>query len=44
MREIGFKLTYRLSSIAQKLGNKTARMWAGDLDFARYLTVMKLNN
>ena len=43
MRNIGLSLTSKLSLIAQKWGNKTAKTWTGDLQFARYLTVMKLN-
>jgi hypothetical protein len=43
VREIGFSLSCRLSLLAQKWGNKSARAWAGDEDFARYLAVMKLN-
>ena len=43
VREIGFSLTFKLSSLAQKWGNKTAGSWAGDEDFAKYLAVMKLN-
>jgi hypothetical protein len=43
VREIGFSLSCRLSLLAQKWGNKGARAWAGDEDFARYLAVMKLN-
>ena len=43
VREIGFSLTLKLSSLAQKWGNKAAGSWAGDEDFAKYLAVMKLN-
>ena len=43
MRDTGLSLTSKLSLIAQKWGNKTAETWNGDLQFARYLTVMKLN-
>jgi hypothetical protein len=43
VREIGFSLTCKLSLLAQKWGNKAAKTWAGDEDFARYLAVMKLN-
>ncbi|MFB3889927.1 MAG: hypothetical protein ACE14S_10585 [Candidatus Bathyarchaeia archaeon] len=42
-REIGLPLTRRLSSYAQKWGYKTAKAWAGNADFARYLAVMNLN-
>ena len=43
VREIGFPLTYKLSLLAQKWGNKAAGTWAGEDAFARYLAVMKLN-
>ena len=43
IREIGLSLACRLSLIAQQWGNKTAGAWIGDMNFARYLAVMKLN-
>jgi hypothetical protein len=43
VREIGFSLSRRVSLLAQGWGNKAARAWAGDEDFARYLAVMRLN-
>jgi hypothetical protein len=43
IRDIGFSLAFRLSLIAQNWGNKSARAWAGDANFARYLAVMKLH-
>jgi hypothetical protein len=43
VREIGFSLSRRVSLFAQGWGNKAARSWAGDEDFARYLAVMRLN-
>jgi hypothetical protein len=43
VREIGFSLTCKVSLLAQKWGYKAARSWAGDVDFARYLAVMRLN-
>ena len=43
IRDIGLSLTSKLSHIAQKWGNKAAKTWAGDLNFARYLAVMNLN-
>jgi hypothetical protein len=42
-REFGFSLACMLSMLAQKWGNASARGWIGDLGFARYLAVMKLN-
>jgi hypothetical protein len=43
IRDIGLSLTSKLSLIAQKWGNKAAKTWASDLNFARYLAVMNLN-
>lgn len=43
-REFGFSLASKLSIIAQKWGNKCAQNWSQDLDFAKYLAVMKLNS
>jgi hypothetical protein len=43
IREIGFPLACKLSSFAQKWGNRSAQDWAKDMRFVRYLAVMKLN-
>jgi hypothetical protein len=43
VREIGFSLSCKVSLLAQKWGNMSARAWAGDTEFAKYLAVMKLN-
>ena len=43
MRQIGAPLAEKISQIAQKWGNKTAREWASDLGFIQYLTLMKVN-
>jgi hypothetical protein len=43
IKEIGIPLTRKLSRLAQNWGNKGAREWLNDADFARYLTIMKLN-
>lgn len=43
IKEIGIPLTRKLSRLAQNWGNKGAREWVNDTDFARYLTIMKLN-
>ena len=43
IRDIGLSLTSKLSLIAQKWGNKAAKTWASDVNFARYLVVMNLN-
>lgn len=43
MRSIGVPLAEKISMIALKWGNGTAREWARDLGFIRYLTIMKMN-
>lgn len=43
IKEIGIPLTRKLSRLAQNWGNKGAREWVNDADFARFLTIMKLN-
>ena len=43
-REFGYPLACKLSLIAQKWGNKGAFNWSQDLDFAKYLAVIKLNS
>jgi hypothetical protein len=43
VREFGFPLASKLSLLAQKWGNRDAVAWVGDVDFARYLAVMKLD-
>jgi hypothetical protein len=40
---VGFSLTQKISEIANKLGNISAKSWATDRVFARYLAVMALN-
>jgi hypothetical protein len=44
LKEIGFPLARKLSLSAQKWGNKSARNWAFDLSFARFLAIMYINN
>ena len=43
MHQIGVPLAEKISQIAQKWGNKTAREWASDLGFIQYLTLMRVN-
>ncbi len=43
VRRIGHPLAQKVSLFAQQWGNKTAKNWANDEDFARYWTAMKLN-
>ena len=40
---IGVTLARKLSEIAQGWGNETAKVWATDLDFVRYLGLTRLN-
>ena len=44
MEQIGRPLAKRLSRIAQRWGNKTAKEWAEDQSFIRYLTITKMND
>jgi len=43
MRTVGRSLAQKLSEIAQGWGNKSARLWAGDLGFVQYLAVTQKN-
>lgn len=43
IREIGLPIAHKLSQFAQKWGNKTAKNWANDKNFACYWAAMKLN-
>lgn len=44
IKEIGIPLTRKLSLLAQNWGNKGARKWVNDANFAWYLTITKLNS
>lgn len=44
VKSIGFTQTLKLSRIAQSWGNKSARIWAQDSRFARFLAIMDLNS
>ena len=44
IRDIGFPHARKLSLIAQNWGNKSARDWAFDLSFARFIATMHLNS
>lgn len=44
IKEIGIPLTHKLSLLAQNWGNKGARKWVNDANFAWYLTIAKLNS
>ncbi|MCL4430176.1 MAG: hypothetical protein M1167_05430 [Chloroflexi bacterium] len=43
LRLIGRPLAEKISSVAQKLGNVSAKEWASDLPFAFFLAVMHTN-
>ena len=43
LRLIGCPLAEKISSIAQKLGNTSAKSWATDLSFASFLAIMHAN-
>jgi hypothetical protein len=43
IRGVGFSLARKLSLLAQKWGNVSARSWVSDLSFARFLAIMHLN-
>jgi len=43
VREIGFSLACKYSMFGLKMGNSSSKSWAGDLDYARFLAVMKIN-
>lgn len=43
MRETGVRLASKLSQIAQKWGNESAFLWAGDSGFVQYLTINYMN-
>jgi len=42
-REVGFRLAQKLSLIAQKWGNISAKNWVSDASFIKFLTVMHVN-
>jgi hypothetical protein len=44
LREVGFPLAYKLSSLAQKWNNESARNWMYDVSFAKFLAIMHINN
>jgi hypothetical protein len=44
LKEVGFSLARKLSFFAQKWGNHSAREWAFDASFARFLAIMHMNN
>lgn len=44
IREVGLPLAQKLSIIAQKWGNVSAKKWSIDLSFIKYLAVMQIND
>ena len=44
MRSIGFPYALKLGEIAQNWGNRSARTWAQDSNFVRFLAIMHLNS
>jgi galactitol-specific phosphotransferase system IIC component len=42
-REVGVRLAQKLSLIAQKWGNTSAKTWASDVPFVKFLAVMHIN-
>ena len=43
IREVGFPLAQKVSSVAQKWGSTSAKIWAFDSSFAHFLAVMHIN-
>lgn len=43
IKSYGHSQTQKISSIAQRWGNPFAYLWAEDVDFARYLSVLYMN-
>lgn len=43
-RDFGLPIANKISFFAQKWGNKAAEAWVKDLEFARFLAVMHINN
>jgi hypothetical protein len=44
VRSVGLPLAQKISAVAEKLGNISAKSWATDRSFARYLAVTSLNS
>ena len=42
-RQVGVRLAQKLSLLAQKWGNTSARKWASDKSFGKFLAVMHIN-
>lgn len=44
MEAVGVSLALKASLLGQRWGNKSARRWASDVPFARFLAVMSINS
>jgi len=44
LNDLGFSLARKLSLIAQRWGNTSAKKWAFDLSFLRFLVVLHIND
>ena len=44
IREVGFPLAQKVSSLAQKWGNTSAKSWASASSFVNFLAVMHIND
>jgi hypothetical protein len=44
IREVGFPLAQKVSSLAQKWGNTSAKSWASASSFVNFLAVMYIND
>jgi hypothetical protein len=44
IKKVGFQIANKFSVFAQSWGNKVAKAWANEFEFARYLAVMKINS
>jgi hypothetical protein len=42
-REVGIRLAQKLSLVAQKWGNTSAKNWISDISFIKFLAVMHIN-
>lgn len=43
MKEVGVSLAGKISLIAQSWGNRSAQRWKDDVEFVRFLAVMRIN-
>jgi hypothetical protein len=44
LKEVGFPLAHKLSLLAQKWRNESARDWMYDVSFAKFLAIMHMNH